>query len=426
MAASPQPFPVSHLPEIFFTKKNAVIKNSINIIRKTLISPIHTFLKDSRAVGIVLIVCTIISMVLANTGAHEDYIGFWNTLFDPAGGHHYQYGSLHLPNSWLLWINDGMMVLFFFLVGMEIKRELTVGELSSVRKSILPVLAAIGGMLFPALIFVLFNKNTAYAHGWGIPMATDIAFSLGILSLLGRRVPVALKIFLMALAIIDDLGAILTIAIFYTPHLDVKYLLIGGGVLLIPLLLNFLKVQRLIFYYIPGIVLWYCLFNSGVHATIAGVLLAFCIPQDRIAALVHSLHDPVNFIIMPVFALANTAILLPADISGALHNNISYGIIAGLVLGKPLGIFTLSFVAVKLKLATLPSKSGWLQLAGVGLIAGIGFTMSIFISSLAYQEREMQIIAIMSVIVASLAAGIAGFIFLRLIKPVGTVLAKQP
>lgn len=426
MAASPQPFPVSHLPEIFFTKKNAVIKNSINIIRKTLISPIHTFLKDSRAVGIVLIVCTIISMVLANTGAHEDYIGFWNTLFDPAGGHHYQYGSLHLPNSWLLWINDGMMVLFFFLVGMEIKRELTVGELSSVRKSILPVLAAIGGMLFPALIFVLFNKNTVYAHGWGIPMATDIAFSLGILSLLGRRVPVALKIFLMALAIIDDLGAILTIAIFYTPHLDVKYLLIGGGVLLIPLLLNFLKVQRLIFYYIPGIVLWYCLFNSGVHATIAGVLLAFCIPQDRIAALVHSLHDPVNFIIMPVFALANTAILLPADISGALHNNISYGIIAGLVLGKPLGIFTLSFVAVKLKLATLPSKSGWLQLAGVGLIAGIGFTMSIFISSLAYQEREMQIIAIMSVIVASLAAGIAGFIFLRLIKPVGTVLAKQP
>ncbi|WP_429050363.1 Na+/H+ antiporter NhaA [Chitinophaga sp. W3I9] len=403
-----------------------MIKNSINIIRKTLISPIHTFLKDSRAVGIVLIVCTIISMVLANTGAHEDYIGFWNTLFDPAGGHHYQYGSLHLPNSWLLWINDGMMVLFFFLVGMEIKRELTVGELSSVRKSILPVLAAIGGMLFPALIFVLFNKNTAYAHGWGIPMATDIAFSLGILSLLGRRVPVALKIFLMALAIIDDLGAILTIAIFYTPHLDVKYLLIGGGVLLIPLLLNFLKVQRLIFYYIPGIVLWYCLFNSGVHATIAGVLLAFCIPQDRIAALVHSLHDPVNFIIMPVFALANTAILLPADISGALHNNISYGIIAGLVLGKPLGIFTLSFVAVKLKLATLPSKSGWLQLAGVGLIAGIGFTMSIFISSLAYQEREMQIIAIMSVIVASLAAGIAGFIFLRLIKPVGTVLAKQP
>jgi Na+:H+ antiporter, NhaA family len=403
-----------------------VIRNSINIIRKTLISPIHQFLKDSRAVGIILIVCTLVSMILANSAVQSDYIGFWNNLFDPAGGHHYQYRALHLPNSYLLWINDGMMVLFFFLVGMEIKRELTVGELSSVRKSILPVLAAVGGMLFPALIFTLFNKNTPYAHGWGIPMATDIAFSLGILSLLGKRVPVGLKIFLMALAIIDDLGAILTIAIFYTPHLDVKYLLIGGAVLLIPLLLNYFKVQRLIFYYIPGLVLWYCLFNSGVHATIAGVLLAFCIPQERIAHLVHSLHDPVNFIIMPVFALANTAIQLPSDISGALHNNISYGIIAGLILGKPLGIFSLSFLAVKLKLASLPSKAGWLQLIGVGLIAGIGFTMSIFISSLAYQERELQIIAIISVIAASLMAGIAGFIFLRLLKPVGIVIAKQP
>lgn len=403
-----------------------MIQNSINIIRKTLISPIHQFLKDSRAVGIVLIVCTLVSMILANSAVQTDYVGFWNTLFDPAGGHHYQYRALHLPNSYLLWINDGMMVLFFFLVGMEIKRELTVGELSSVRKSILPVLAAVGGMLFPALIFALFNKNTPYAHGWGIPMATDIAFSLGILSLLGKRVPVGLKIFLMALAIIDDLGAILTIAVFYTPHLDVKYLLIGGAVLLIPLLLNYFKVQRLIFYYIPGLVLWYCLFNSGVHATIAGVLLAFCIPQDRIAHLVHSLHDPVNFVIMPVFALANTAIQLPSDIAGALHNNISYGIIAGLVLGKPLGIFTLSFLAVKLKLAALPSKAGWLQLIGVGLIAGIGFTMSIFISSLAYQERELQIIAIISVIAASLLAGVAGFIFLRLLKPVGIVIAKQP
>lgn len=403
-----------------------MIRNTVDIIRKTLISPIHTFLKDSRAVGIVLIVCTVVSMVLANSSMQDAYVGFWNTLFDPAGGHHYQYRALHLPNSYLLWINDGMMALFFFLVGMEIKRELTTGELSSLRKSILPVLAAIGGMLFPALIFTLFNKNTPYAHGWGIPMATDIAFSLGILSLLGKRVPVGLKIFLMALAIIDDLGAILTIAIFYTPHLDLKFLLIGGGVLLVPILLNFLKVQRIMFYYIPGIVLWYCLFNSGVHATIAGVLLAFCIPQERISDLVHSLHDPVNFIIMPVFALANTAIQLPSDVAAALHNDISYGIIAGLVLGKPLGIFIMSFAAVKLKLASLPSKSGWLQLAGVGLIAGIGFTMSIFISSLAYQERELQIIAIMSVIVASLAAGIAGFIFLRVIKPVGTVLAKHP
>lgn len=403
-----------------------MLKSSIKLIRKTLLSPLYVFFKDSRAVGIVLIACTIISMVLANSGVQTDYVGFWNNLFDPNTGHHYQYRALYLPNSYLLWINDGMMALFFFLVGMEIKRELTVGELSSLRKSILPVLAAIGGMLFPAVIFAVINKNTSFTHGWGIPMATDIAFSLGILSLLGRRVPVGLKIFLMALAIIDDLGAILTIAIFYTPHLDVKYLLIGGGVFLIPLLLNFLKVQRLILYFIPGIVLWYCLFNSGVHATIAGVLLAFCIPLDKISDLVHGLHDPVNFIIMPIFALANTAIQLPADIGAALHNEISYGIMAGLVLGKPLGIFTLSFIAVKCKWASLPSKAGWPQLLGVGLIAGIGFTMSIFISSLAYEERDLQIIAIISVIAASLLAGIAGFIFLRLMKPVGTVLVKQP
>ncbi|CAL1517374.1 Na+/H+ antiporter NhaA [Chitinophaga sp. MM2321] len=398
-----------------------MIKESIRTIRQTLLSPIHTFLKDSRAVGIVLIVCTLASMILANSAVQADYIGFWNTLFDPEGGHHYHYRALYLPNSYLLWINDGMMVLFFFLVGMEIKRELTVGELSSFRKSILPVLAAIGGMLFPALIFTLFTKGTPYSHGWGIPMATDIAFSLGILSLLGKRVPVALKIFLMALAIIDDLGAILTIAIFYTPHLDLKYLLIGGGIFLIPVLLNVLKVNRLIFYFIPGILLWYCIFNSGIHATIAGVLLAFCIPQDKIASLEHALHDPVNFIIMPVFALANTAILLPDDIWGALHNDISYGVIMGLVLGKPMGIFLLSFLAVKLKLAELPSKSGWMQLIGVGLIAGIGFTMSIFISSLAYIEKEYQVIAIISVIVASLVAGIAGFIFLRVLKPVHAI-----
>ncbi len=374
------------------------------------------FLKDSRAVGIVLIACTLISMILANSGAGPGYIGFWNDLFDPAGGHHYQYRSLHLPNSYLLWINDGMMVLFFFMVGMEIKRELTVGELSSIRQSILPVLAAIGGMLFPALIFTLFNNGTEYAHGWGIPMATDIAFSLGILSLLGKRVPVSLKIFLMALAIIDDLGAILTIAIFYTPHLEIKYLLIGAAVFLIPLLLNFMKVERLIFYFIPGLVLWYCLFNSGVHATIAGVLLAFCIPQDKISELVHGLHDPVNFIVMPLFALANTAILLPSDVMQALHHDISYGVITGLVIGKPLGIFVLSFIAVKMKLGTLPAKSNWWQLLGIGLIAGIGFTMSIFISSLAYTDRNLQIIAIMSVIVASVVAGAAGFIYLRLIR----------
>ncbi len=387
-----------------------------SFIRKSLLSPLYTFLKDSRAVGIVLIVCTLLSMILANSGMQQTYIGFWNDLFDPSSGHHYQYRALSLPNSYLLWINDGMMVLFFFLVGMEIKRELTIGELSSVRQAVLPVLAAIGGMVMPALIFTIFNKGTEYSHGWGIPMATDIAFSLGILSLLGKRVPVSLKIFLMALAIIDDLGAILTIAIFYTPHLEVKFLLIGAGVLVIPILLNLLKVERLILYLIPGIVLWYCIFNSGIHATIAGVLLAFCIPQSKIEDLVHGLHDPVNFMIMPLFALANTAIALPGNMLESLNHDISYGILAGLVLGKPLGIFLLSFFAVKMKMAVLPENSNWKQLWGIGMIAGIGFTMSIFISSLAYEQRDLQIIAIISVIAASLIAGLAGFIYFRLLK----------
>ncbi|MFB6453697.1 Na+/H+ antiporter NhaA [Chitinophaga sp. Hz27] len=393
-----------------------MLKSSIKTIRQSLLSPIFKFLKDSRAVGIVLIICTIISMTLANSGAGAAYINFWNAPLDPAGGHHFHLRGLILPNSFLLWINDGLMALFFFMVGMEIKRELTVGELSSVKQSILPVLAAIGGMVAPALIFSCFNHGTEYSNGWGIPMATDIAFSLGILSLLGNRVPISLKIFLMALAIIDDLGAILTIAIFYTPHLDLQYLLIGGGVLLLPILLNILKVQRTVFYFLPGIVLWYCLFNSGVHATIAGVLLALCIPQSRIEELVHNLHDPVNFVIMPLFALANTAIALPGDVFHALAHGISYGIIAGLVLGKPIGIFLMSFLAVKLRLAVLPENSRWGQLWGVGMIAGIGFTMSIFIAGLAYTDRSLQIIAIISVIAASLVAGLAGFIYLRLIK----------
>ncbi len=391
-----------------------MIKDSIKKIRtfrKKLLSPLHEFLKDSRAVGIILIVCTIVSLILANSPWQEPYLHFWEMEF------HFPVAALHLPHTFLHWINDGLMALFFFLVGMEIKRELTIGELSSIRKSMLPVLAAIGGMLCPALIFAIFNGNTPYAHGWGIPMATDIAFSLGVLSLLGNRVPVSLKILLMALAIIDDLGAILTIAIFYTADLQLTYLFAGAGALVLLVILNLAKVQRLILYFIPGIILWYCILNSGVHATIAGVLLAFCIPLSKISSLEHSLHDPVNFIIMPVFALANTAIVFPPDILHVFTSTISYGIIAGLLIGKPLGIFFFSWLATRLKLAALPNQTSWLQIVGVGLIAGIGFTMSIFISTLAYTENELQVISKMSVIVASLLAGLAGFIFLKILKP---------
>jgi NhaA family Na+:H+ antiporter len=383
----------------------------IRKFRKQLLSPLYEFLKDSRAVGIILIVCTVLSLLLANSPWQEPYLHFWEIQL------HIPIESLHLPHTFLHWINDGFMAVFFFLVGMEIKRELTIGELSSIRKSMLPVLAAVGGMLCPALIFTLFNGGTPFAHGWGIPMATDIAFSLGVLSLLGNRVPVSLKILLMALAIIDDLGAILTIAIFYTADLQLMYLLAGAGALVLLVILNLVKVQRLIFYFIPGIILWYCILNSGVHATIAGVLLAFCIPLSKIASLEHALHDPVNFIIMPIFALANTAIVFPPDILHVFTSTISFGIIAGLMIGKPLGIFFFSWLATKLKLAALPSQTNWSQVIGVGLIAGIGFTMSIFISTLAYTEIELQVISKMSVIVASLLAGLIGFLFLKILKP---------
>lgn len=384
-------------------------------IKQRVISPIFQFLQDSRAVGIVLIVCTVISMVIANSPWQEPYIRFFTNLFDAAGGHHMDFHGLHLPNSWLLWINDGLMALFFFLVGMEIKRELTTGELASFKKALLPALAAVGGMVAPALIYVLFNHATPYRHGWGIPMATDIAFSLGIISLLGKRVPLSLKIFLTALAIIDDLGAILTIALFYTDELHTVYLYIGAGIFALLLLLNYFRVSRMIFYFIPGIVLWYCIFNSGIHATIAGVLLAFTVPLTKINQLEHTLHDPVNFLIMPVFALANTAIPFPADLLQAFSHTVSFGIMTGLVLGKPIGIFAFCFAAVKLKLASLPAQTNWKQLWGVGMIAGIGFTMSIFIASLAFDEAGIQIVSIMSVIAASVIASIAGFIFLRLL-----------
>lgn len=379
-------------------------------LRRRIFSPLRSFLNDSRAVGIILLLCTAISLVLSNTGLfQEEYTGFWlEHVASPING-------LHLPHTWLHWVNDGLMVLFFFLVGMEIKRELMIGELASIRKSMLPVMAALGGMLAPAGIFFLFNGNTPFHHGWGIPMATDIAFSLGIISLLGDRAPVQLKIFLTALAIIDDLGAILVIAIFYATNMHLTYLFVGLGLMIIPVLLNVFKVQRLFFYFIPGVVIWYCLLNSGVHPTIAGVLLAFCIPLSKIPSLEHALYDFVNFIIMPVFALANTAIIFPDALGDILHSSITYGVFAGLVLGKPIGIFIFSFFSVKTGLASLPSNTSWKQILGTGMIAGIGFTMSIFIATLAFREEEFQIISKIAIIAGSLIAGIAGYTYLRLL-----------
>lgn len=371
-------------------------------------SPIRDFINDSRSAGIILISCTIASLILSNLNVtQKTYTGFWTKHFKL-----FPLEFLNLPDTVLLNINDVLMTLFFFLVGMEIKRELTIGELASIRKSMLPVLAALGGMICPALIFSVYNYYTDAKSGWGIPMATDIAFSLGVLSLLGKKVPIQLKIFLAALAIIDDLGAIITIAIFYTAKMNLTYLLLGFVCIAILILLNKFKVNSLLIYAIPAILLWYFIFNSGIHATIAGVIASFAIPLKSLTKLEHLLYRPVNFFIMPLFALANTAIIFPENFSAVYNSTISYGVILGLSIGKPLGIFFFSFIAIKLRIASLPSNTTYKQLWGIGLLGGIGFTMSIFTSTLAYSLDLFQVISKVSVMVGSLIASVIGYFYL--------------
>jgi NhaA family Na+:H+ antiporter len=313
----------------------------------------------------------------------------------------------------LLIINDALMALFFFLAGMEIKRELVCGELASVKKSLLPISGAIGGMLVPALFFALFNKGTQYIHGWAIPTATDIAFTLGIASLLGKRVPVALKIFLTALAIIDDLGAIIVIAIFYGGRLQAGYLL--GCLLVVAALwlLNRKKVTFGLAHWLLGILLWYCMFNSGIHATVAGVIFAFMVPMKELERLELKFHAPVYFLVMPLFALANTAINLPDNGLQSLTSSLSWGIITGLCIGKPLGICAACYFLVQKKWAVLPSGTNWPKMIGGSLLAGIGFTMSIFISTLAFDNPTMQDVAKISVLLASLLAMTGGYYWLK-------------
>lgn len=376
-----------------------------NMLRK-LFNPLQAIIHDSRSLGIILTVCTIISLILSNGSLSEWYNGLWL-------GEIHMPESIHLPHSLLHWINDFLMAIFFFLVGMEIKRELLEGELRELKRALLPIFGAIGGMVVPAVIYNLFNKGTDYAHGWGIPMATDIAFSLGIASLLGKRVPVSLKIFLTALAIIDDLGAIAMIAIFYGGA--VQWLFIGLSVLLTGMIYLLGKKQvSLALRVVLALALWYCVFNSGVHATVAGVLFAFTIPMKELTHLEHKLHVPVNFIILPIFALANTAIVLPEDLFGSLNSTLNLGIIAGLVIGKPLGILIFCYLLVRLNWGKLPTNVNWMELAGVGMLAGIGFTMSIFISMLAFSDTAVQDSAKIGVLLASLLAVILGAITLRI------------
>lgn len=371
------------------------------------------FLHNSQSSGILLIFCVAVSLMVANSSLGN---AFQNLLETKIGTE-----IFHLNYPVSIWINDGLMAIFFLLVGLEIKREIVEGELSSFSNASLPIVAALGGMLVPALIFFLFNQGTDFAKGWAIPMATDIAFSLAIISMLGKKVPVSLKIFLAALAIVDDLGAIVVIAIFYTDQIHWDYLGLSALMVVILIILNRLNVVKHIFYLIPGVFLWYFMHHSGIHATIAGVLLAFAIPTNvstteisPLEKLEQKLHLPVNFIIMPIFALANTNIAFKNGMVDGLFSNFGYGIILGLFLGKVIGINLFSYIFIKLKISTLPDRSSWSQMIGVGLLAGIGFTMSIFIALLSFKGfPEIQDEAKFAVLVASLLSGLVGFAVLN-------------
>ncbi len=364
------------------------------------------FFESEKLSGLVLVLCTVISLGLANSVFGESYHHFWLTKF---AGQSIEY-----------WINDGLMTIFFLLIGLELEREIYQGELSNVKDALLPIFAAIGGMFVPAAIFLFFNFGKETQSGAGIPMATDIAFALGILSLLGNRVPTSLKIFLTALAVIDDLGAILIIAIFYTKTILWTNLLIALGMFVFLYVLGkFLKVNNLIPYLIGGVIMWYFMLNSGVHATITGVLLAFAIPfgnggeKSTSYILQHFLHKPVAFIILPIFALANTAIVMSGSISEILTENYSLGIALGLIVGKPLGIFLITFIAVQVGFCKLPTDINWKSVLGVGFLGGIGFTMSIFITLLAFEQDTVINNAKFIILLSSLMAGILGFLFLK-------------
>ncbi len=367
----------------------------------------NEFFESEKSGGLLLLFATIASIFLANSSIQTEYIQFWNTEI----GHH----------SITHWINDGLMVIFFLLIGLELEREIYQGELSNIKNASLPIFGAIGGMLVPAGLFLLLNFGTITQNGAGIPMATDIAFAIGILSLLGNRVPASLKIFLTALAVIDDFGAILVIAIFYTQTIIWMNLWIAFGVMGILFVLNRMKIHNLIPYLIGGVIMWYFMLNSGVHATITGVLLAFVIPfgdgskKTSSYRLQHFLHKPVAFIILPLFAIANTCIAINSGWQGGLSHSNSLGILLGLVIGKPLGIFLFSLLGVSLGLCALPKDLKWKTIIGAGMLGGIGFTMSIFITLLAFKNDGEEVITYskIAILIASFIAGTMGFMWLK-------------
>ncbi len=381
------------------------MENSQYLFSKTF----RQFLESKKSSGIVLIICTMISLSVANSVFGENYLSFWqNNVLGMSIEH---------------WVNDGLMAIFFLFIGLELERELYNGELSNFKNALLPIIAAAGGIACPALIHFMFNAGTATQAGIGIPMATDIAFALGVLALLGNRIPLSLKIFLTALAVMDDLGAIIVIAIFYTAKVSLLYL--AGAVLVFGVLILFNRVFRIMAltpYLIGGAILWFLMLQSGIHATITGVLLAFAIPfsaktddEDSPShKLEHMLHTPVAFIILPIFALANTGVIIGSAWAQELTSANSLGIALGLLVGKPVGITLICFIAVSIGICKLPEDLNWKTIFGAGLLGGIGFTMSIFITNLAFAGNGEAIAAAkIAVLLASLTAGTIGFLWLK-------------
>jgi NhaA family Na+:H+ antiporter len=371
------------------------------------------FIRSNATGGSILLVCVAISLIIANTSLSA---GFNNLLQLHLG---VESGPINLKYTILEWINDGLMAVFFLLVGLEIKDEVLNGELSDLHSATLPVFAAIGGMLIPAGIYALININSPTINGWGIPMATDIAFVVAIISIIKSRVPQSLQVFIKALAIVDDLGAIFVIAIFYSAGINITYLLLALAMFALQLLFNRLNVRYLAAYLIPGLFMWYFIHHTGIHATVAGVLTALAIPHNvklgisPLKKIIHLLENPVNFLIVPLFALANSNINITESLSGGhIVNPLSAGILFGLMLGKPIGITLFSWLAVKLKLSKLADNVNWAQVWGIGQLAGIGFTMSIFMALLSFADAGLQNQAKFTILVTSLLAAIIGYLLL--------------
>jgi NhaA family Na+:H+ antiporter len=383
-------------------------------------SAVRDFMRLESAAGILLLIAAVVAMVVANS----PLAGLYDALFDTTVA--VQIGALTISKPLLLWVNDGLMAVFFFLIGLEIKREITEGELASLEQVALPGLGALGGMVVPAAIYAWLNWADPIAlDGWAIPVATDIAFALALLGVFGSRVPTALKVFLLTLAIFDDLAAIVIIAIFYSADLSIEALLVGAAALVVAVTMNRLGVTRKSSYVLLGIVLWVAVLKSGVHATLAGVLIAFCVPirdrdgQSPLRELEHDLHGPVAFAILPVFAFANAGLALGGMSLGDLIHPVTSGVIAGLLIGKPLGILLFVGLAVALRLAQLPANVTWSQVVGVAFACGIGFTMSLFIAGLAFEHGSGEYFAgdRLGILVGSVLSAVLAYLVLRLSLP---------